>query len=159
MNRTMTNVTNAEVASALEHAREQGRLSGEVRVLKWAAGAAFVAIIAALGAIYTEMNQGFRDVSPRIDQLTHSVTDVRERLARVEGRIERIEGRVERIDGHIERIEGRVERIDGHIERIDGHIERIDGHIERIDGHIERIDGHIERVATARTPRAPESPP
>ena len=88
----MTNVTDTETASALDYAREQGRQSGEVRMLKWAVGAAFVALIAALGAIYTEMNQGFRDVNQRfqdvnmrIDQLTDGVTDVRERLTRIEG--------------------------------------------------------------------------
>ena len=81
----MTNVTDTATASALDYAREQGRLSGEVRMLKWAVGAAFVALIAALGAIYTEMNQGFRDVNMRIDQLTDGVTDVRERLTRIEG--------------------------------------------------------------------------
>ena len=92
----MTNVTDTETASALDYAREQGRLSGEVRMLKWAVGAAFVALIAALGAIYTEMNQGFQDVNQRfqdvnlrIDQLTDGVTDVRERLTRIEGHIER----------------------------------------------------------------------
>ena len=85
----MTNVTDTATASALDYAREQGRLSGEVRMLKWAVGAAFVALIAALGAIYTEMNQGFRDVNMRIDQLTDGVTDVRERLTRIEGLGER----------------------------------------------------------------------
>ena len=90
--------THAETGSALDYAREQGRLSGEVRVLKWAVGAAFVTLIATLGAIYTEMNQGFRDVNQqfgdvnrRIDQLTHSVADVRERLTRIEGRFDRSE--------------------------------------------------------------------
>ena len=99
----MTNKIDTETASALDYAREQGRQSGEVRVLKWAVGAAFVALIAALGAIYTEMNQGFRDVNQRfgevdlrfrdvnlrIDQLTDTVVDVRERLTRIEGHIER----------------------------------------------------------------------
>ena len=105
----MASATQAETDSALDHAREQGRLSGEVRVLKWAVGAAFVATIAALGAIYTEMNQGFRDVNRRfqdvsqqfqvvsqqfqdvgrrIDRLTDGVTDVRERLTRIEGHID-----------------------------------------------------------------------
>ena len=90
--------THPETGSALDYAREQGRLSGEVRVLKWAVGAAFVTLIATLGAIYTEMNQGFRDVNQqfqdvnrRIDQLTHSVADVRERLTRIEGRFDRSE--------------------------------------------------------------------
>ena len=96
--RSVTNMTDTETASALDYAREQGRLSGEVRVLKWAVGAAFVALIAAFGAIYTEMNQGFRGVNQRMDQLTHSVTDVRDRLTRVEGRIERIEGHIDRFD-------------------------------------------------------------
>ena len=98
----MASATRAETDSALDHAREQGRLSGEVRVLKWAVGAAFVATIAALGAIYTEMNQGFRDVNRRfqdvsqqfqdvgrrIDRLTDGVTDVRERLTQIEGHID-----------------------------------------------------------------------
>ena len=102
VNRTMTSSTDTETTNLLDLAREQGRLSGEVRVLKWAVGVAFVALIAALGAIYAEMNQGFRevnlrfhevnrqfrDVNGRIDQLTHGVSDVRERLARVEGHID-----------------------------------------------------------------------
>ena len=96
-----------ETGSALDYAREQGRLSGEVRVLKWAVGAAFVTLIATLGAIYTEMNQGFRDVNQqfgdvnrRIDQLTHSVADVRERLTRIEGRFDRSEAANPTTDRH-----------------------------------------------------------
>ena len=97
-----------ETGGALvDHAREQGRLSGEVRVLKWAVGAAFVTLIATLGAIYTEMNQGFRDVNQqfrdvnrRIDQLTHSVADVRERLTRIEGRFDRSEAANATMDRH-----------------------------------------------------------
>ena len=96
--------THAEAGIAFDYAREQGRLSGEVRVLKWAVGAAFVTIIATLGAIYTEMNQGFREVNQQfrdmsrriqdvnrlIDQLTRNVADVRERLTRIEGRFDRL---------------------------------------------------------------------
>ena len=113
--------THPETGSALDYAREQGRLSGEVRVLKWAVGAAFVTLIATLGAIYTEMNQGFRDVNQqfqdvnrqfqdvnrqfgdvnrRIDQLTHSVADVRERLTRIEGRFDRSEAANPTTDRH-----------------------------------------------------------
>lgn len=98
----MTNPTDSQTGNLLDYAREQGRLSGEVRMLKWAVGAAFVALIAALGAIYTEMNQGFREVNQqfrevnqqfrevneRIDELAYGVSDVRERLARVEGHID-----------------------------------------------------------------------
>ena len=98
-NRAMTNPTDVRPDDLLDHAREQGRLSGEMRMLKWAVGAAFVALIAALGAIYTEMNQGFREVNQqfrevngRIDELAHGVTDVRERLTRVEGRLTTVEG-------------------------------------------------------------------
>ena len=99
----MTNATEPTAINLLdlERERERGRVSGEVRVLKWAVGVAFVALIAAFGAIYTEMNQGFRevnqqfrevnqqfrDVNGRIDQLAYGVSDVRERLARVEGQI------------------------------------------------------------------------
>ena len=103
-----------ETGSALDYAREQGRLSGEVRVLKWAVGAAFVTLIATLGAIYTEMNQGFRDVNQRlqdvnrqfqdvnrrIDQLTHSVADVRERLTRIEERFDHSEAANPTTDRH-----------------------------------------------------------
>ena len=103
-----------ETDSVLDYAREQGRLSGEVRVLKWAVGAAFVTLIATLGAIYTEMNQGFRevnqrlldvnrqfrDVNRRIDQLTHSVADVRERLTHIEGRFDRSEAANPTTDRH-----------------------------------------------------------
>ena len=92
--------THPETGSALDYAREQGRLSGEVRVLKWAVGAAFVTLIATLGAIYTEMNQGFRDVNRRIDQLTHSVADVRGRLTRIEGRFDRSEAASATTDRH-----------------------------------------------------------
>ena len=100
--------TRPETGSALvDHAREQGRLSGEVRVLKWAVGAAFVTLIATFGAIYAEMNRGFRDVNQqfqdvnrRIDQLTHNVADVRERLTRIEGRFDRSEAANATADRH-----------------------------------------------------------
>ena len=94
----MTNPTDNQTTNPFDYAREQGRMSGEVRMLKWAVGAAFVALIAALGTIYSEMNQGFREVnqqfrevSGRIDELALGVTDVRERLTRVEGSVERID--------------------------------------------------------------------
>ena len=41
----MTNATDTNADGLLDLAREQGRLSGEVRVLKWAVGAALVALI------------------------------------------------------------------------------------------------------------------
>ena len=87
----MASVDLADAGNALDYAREQGRLSGEVRVLKWTVGAAFVAILAVQGATYAEMKQGFRDLGARIDQLTYSMIDVRERLTRVEERLDHIE--------------------------------------------------------------------
>ena len=97
----MTNPTDTQTSNLFDYAREQGRLSGEVRMLKWTVGAAFVALVAVLGAIYTEMNQGFREVNRqflevngRIGELADGVTDVRERLTRVEGRFERIDEHV-----------------------------------------------------------------
>lgn len=107
-NRPMTKPSDTQIAGLLDYAREQGRLSGEMRMLKWAVGAAFVALIAALGAIYTEMNQGFREVNQqfrevnaRIDELAHGVTDIRERLTHVEGRLTRVEGRLTTVEGYI----------------------------------------------------------
>lgn len=89
----MASVDLADAGSALDYAREQGRLSGEVRVLKWAVGAAFVAILAMQGATYTEMKQGFRDMNRRLDHLVHSMTDVRECLTQGEVRLDGVEGR------------------------------------------------------------------
>ena len=59
----MTNPIDVQPIDLFNHAREQGKLSGEMRMLKWTVGAALAVLVAALTAIYTEMNQGFREVN------------------------------------------------------------------------------------------------
>ena len=126
----MASATQAETDSALDHAREQGRLSGEVRVLKWAVGAAFVATIAALGAIYTEMNQGFRDVNRRFQDVSQQFQVVSQQFQDVGRQFQDVGRRIDRLTDGVTDVRERLTR----------------------------IEGHIDGLGSAGTPQAPESP-
>lgn len=115
----MASMDLADAGNALDYAREQGRLSGEVRVLKWVVGTAFVAILAVHGATYAEMKQGFRDLGQRVDHLTYSMTDVRERLTQVEVRLEGVEGRLGLVEERLDGVEGRLGLVDRRLDRLD----------------------------------------
>ena len=94
-------------ARDLEEARAEGALAGEVRILKWAAGIAIVAIIGALGLLY------------RNQVLLHErVTRVEERLVRVEERVTRVEERLVRVEERLDHIEVLLAKISAQIETL-----------------------------------------
>ena len=80
-------------ARDLEEAKAQGTLAGEVRVLKWGAGLALVAILGALGLLY--QNQ----------------VVLHERVARVDERVVRVEERVVRVEERVVQVEKRLDVI------------------------------------------------
>ena len=94
-------------ARDLEEARAEGALAGEVRVLKWAAGIAIVAIISALGLLY--QNQVV---------LHERVTRVEERLVRVEERVTRVEERLVRVEEQLDHIEVLLAKISAQMETL-----------------------------------------
>ena len=98
----------------LENARERGALAGEVRVLKWGAGIAIVAILGGLGMLY--QNQIV---------LHQRVVQVEERVVRVEEHLVRVEERVARVEEHLVRVEERVARVEERLDSIDKHLATI----------------------------------
>ena len=127
----MTNATDTNPDNLLDLAREQGRLSGEVRVLKWAAGAAFVALIAAFGAIYGEMNQGFREVSQQFREVSQQFREVDQQFREVDQQFLDVNGRIDQVAYGVSDVRERLAR----------------------------VEGHIGDLRAARTPQAPESLP
>lgn len=101
-------------ARDLEEARAEGALAGEVRILKWAAGIAVVAIIGALGLLY--QNQVL---------LHERVTRVEERLVQVEERLVRVEDRVARVEERLVRMEERLDHIEVLLARISAQMETL----------------------------------
>ena len=94
-------------ARDLEEARAEGALAGEVRILKWAAGIAVVAIIGALGLLY--QNQVL---------LHERVTRVEERLVQVEDRVARVEERLVRVEERLDHIEVLLAKISAQMETL-----------------------------------------
>ena len=86
-------------ARDLEEAKERGALAGEIRVLKWSAGFAIVALLGGMGMLYQ-------------NQIVQH-----ERVVRVEERVMALEGRMVRIEERMTQMEGRMLRIE---ERLDG---------------------------------------
>ena len=78
-------------ARDLEEAKERGALAGEVRVLKWSAGFAIVALLGGMGMLYQ-------------NQIV-----LHERVVRVEERVMALEGRMARIEKRMTRVEERLD--------------------------------------------------
>ena len=78
-------------ARDLEEAKERGALAGEVRVLKWSAGFAIVALLGGMGMLYQ-------------NQIV-----LHERVVRVEERVMPLEGRMARIEKRMTRVEERLD--------------------------------------------------
>ena len=66
----------ASVVSDFDHAYKLGMLSGEVRLLKWAVAAAFVAILACMGVLYDGINDVRVEVVGTRKDISELKTDV-----------------------------------------------------------------------------------
>ena len=81
----------------LDKAYELGKLSGEVRILKWGVGVALVAILGVMGVLYDEIRQ-IRDSN---DAISETLTGVK---TNVEGLEEKVEGLEEKVEGLEEQV-------------------------------------------------------
>ena len=92
----------------LDLAYKLGTLSGEVRVLKWGVGAAFVAIIAAMGVLYDAIGDVRVEVlenRKEISALRTDMTGVQKDVTAIDARLVIIEGKVVTIEGKVVTIE------------------------------------------------------
>ena len=115
-------------ARDLEEARAEGALAGEVRVLKWGAGLAVVAILGALGMLY--QNQVL---------LNERVTRVEERLVRVEDRVTRVEESLVRVEDRVARVEERLVRVEERIGQVEERLDGIDKQLATISAQLETL--------------------
>ena len=98
-----------------DHAYKLGRLCGEVRLLKWGVGAAFVAIIASMGALYEaigDVRVDLVEIRKDISALQTVMTGIRKDVAVIDARVVIIERKVETIEEKVETIERKVETIE-----------------------------------------------
>ena len=81
-------------ARDLDEARERGALAGEIRVLKWSAGFAIVALLGGMGLLYQNqivLHERVVRVEERVMALEDRMTRIEERMTRVEERLDGIE--------------------------------------------------------------------
>ena len=91
-------------ARDLDEAKAQGVLAGEVRVLKWGAGIAIAAILAALGLLY----QNQTTVHENVARLEERVVAVEERVVKVEGRLTKVEEQIVVVNNHLATISSQL---------------------------------------------------
>lgn len=98
-------------ARDLEEARAEGALAGEVRVLKWGAGIAIVAILGALGMLYQHqilLHERVTRVEERLVQVEDRLTNVEDRLTNVEDRLTDVENRLTNVEDRVARMEEQI---------------------------------------------------
>ena len=139
----MTNATDTNADSLLDLAREQGRLSGEVRVLKWAVGAAFVALIAAFGGIYAEMNQGFVEVNRQFREVDQQFREVDQRFREVDQRFREVNQQFREVNQQFRDVNGRIDQLAYGV--------------SDVRERLARVEGQIGDLRAAGTPQASES--
>ena len=92
----------------LDLAYKLGTLSGEVRLLKWGVGAAFVAIIAAMGVLY----EAIGDVRIDLDEIRKDISALRTVTTGIQKDVTAIDARVVIIERKVETIERKVVSIE-----------------------------------------------
>ena len=95
-------------APDLDQAYKLGRLCGEVRLLKWGVGAAFVAMIASMGALYDaigDVRVDLVEIRKDISALQTVTTGIRKDVTAIDARVVIIEEKVETIERKVVSIE------------------------------------------------------
>jgi chromosome segregation ATPase len=98
----------APVVNDFDYAYKLGRLCGEVRVLKWGAGAALAVILASMGVLYEAIdNIGIELIGLRkdISALRTDMTGVQKDVTAIDARVVIIEGKVVTIEERVATIE------------------------------------------------------
>ena len=91
----------APVTHDFDQAYKLGRLCGEVRVLKWAVGAALVAILASMGVLYDaigDVGVELTEIRKDISGLRMDVTGVQRDVTAIDARVVIIEEKVSAIE-------------------------------------------------------------
>ena len=123
--------------ATLENAKERGTLAGEVRVLKWGAGIAIVAILGGLGMLYQNHIV-----------LHQRVVQVEERVVRVEEHLVRVEEHVMRVEEHVMRVEERVMRVEERVARVEERVARVEERLDSIDKHLATISAQLATLTS-----------
>ncbi len=84
----------APVVLDFDHVYELGRLSGEVRLLKWAVAAAFVAILGCMGVLY----DAIKDVQVELVEMRKDISGLRNDMTGVQRDLAAIDARVVTIE-------------------------------------------------------------
>ncbi len=84
----------APVVLDFDHVYELGRLSGEVRLLKWAVAAAFVAILGCMGVLY----DAIKDVQVELVEMRKDISGLRNDMTSVQRDLAAIDARVVTIE-------------------------------------------------------------
>ena len=98
----------APVALDFDHAYKLGRLCGEVRVLKWGAGAALAVIVACMGVLYEAIDNiriELLELRKDISALRTDMTGVQKDVTAIDARVVIIEGKVVTIERKVVTIE------------------------------------------------------
>ena len=107
--------SSAPAMGDLDLAYKLGTLSGEVRLLKWGVGAAFVAIIAAMGVLYEAIGDvriDLDEIRKDISALQTITTGIQKDVTAIDARVVIIERKVETIERKVETIERKVVSIE-----------------------------------------------
>ena len=147
----------ASVVHDFDHAYRLGRLCGEVRILKWGVGVAFVAILGSVGVLYQAIDAvGIKliETAREVSVLRSDTVAIRKDVAAIDARVATIEDKVETIEERVETIEVEVAAIKEDVavlkEDVAGLKEDVAGLKEDVAGLKEDVAGLKEDVAVLK---------
>ena len=127
-----------EQAEALAHAIDAelngakttvATLTGEVRVLKWAAGIALAFIFGAFAILY----QGQAAIVGVQTDLRERVTRVEEQMIQMDARMIRMEEQMIQMDARMTQMEERMTRMEGQMIQMDARMTRMEGQMTQME--------------------------
>ena len=134
-----------EQAEALAHAIDAelngakttvATLTGEVRVLKWAAGIALAFIFGAFAILY----QGQAAIVGVQTDLRERVTRVEEQMIQMDVRMTRMEEQMIQMDVRMTRMEEQMIQMDARMTRMEGQMVQMDARMTRMEGQMTQME-------------------
>ena len=124
-------------------------LSGEVRVLKWAAGIALAFIFGAFAILYqgqaaivgvqTDLRERVTRVEERVTQMDAQIVQMDARMTQVEERMAQMEERMAQMEERMTQMEERMAQMEGRMAQMEGRMTQMEERMTQMEGMLRTL--------------------
>ena len=131
-------------------------LSGEVRVLKWAAGIALAFIFGAFAILYqgqaaivgvqTDLRERVTRVEERVTQMDAQIVQMDARMTQVEERMAQMEERMAQMEERMTQMEERMAQMEGRMTQMEGRMTQMEERMAQMEERMAQMEGMLRTL-------------